>query len=1123
MPRNVTPDMTPGLFGETPKPLNGRVLSIPFGVPFLDTLADALITGHLFNRDGGTLDGPGDGPGDGRGDSAADGADFDLTKVTVLLPTRRAVRALQETFLKRAPGRALLLPELRPISDADEDASLISGLVSELGATDVATINGEPLPPAIDPLERQLLLAEMIQKWALTAPRLTRSDDDETPPLSARLSQPASDRAETLTAPSQAVRLAADLASLIDLVETERASLAALDTFVATELSAHWHLTLSILNLLLTDLPAKLAERRMLSGADRRNQLILGEAERIRRGDTPGPIVVAGVTGSVPATLELMRAVAASPMGAIVLPALDQQLDEPSFSAVRGATPDVRHSEHPQFGLSGVLDGLGTRRDHVEVLNAEVGDGSRRLRERVFSEAMRPASTTDQWPAFAAHVDRSALRDALRGLSLIAAPSSLDEAEVVALILRETLETPGKTAALVSPDRLLARRVAARLKAWNIDVDDSAGRPFRKTPPGALIDLILEVASHDFEAAHLVALLAHPLCRLRLPARDIRQRSRNLELAALRAATLGRGITGLRAAIQSAHDDVDEGRRRHRSVQLMRDKPDNWTGIFDLIDRLEAAFQPIRDQLARPGAAPLSELAAAVIATAEAVAEVAPPNGADENENAEPRNAPLWQGEDGAVASQIFARLLDPTLTAPEIRPNQFAEFYRAVVATETVRATTPMNPRLAILGPYEARLQSPDVVVLGGLNDGTWPKLGEAGPWLNRPMRTAVGIPQPEEEIGRAAHDFVTLCGAPEVYLTRAQKVDGAPTVPSRWLLRLQTVLAGLDLADALRPSKPWLAWAAKRVAVPEHAPCERPAPCPPIAARPKRLSVTDIETWIANPYAIFAKKILTLDPLDPIGLDPDAALRGSLVHDALSQFAERYPQELPADPATELVNIAREILESLTGHATVAAFWAPRFERFADWFAESEPKRRDGLTRSLSEVGGRLTIAGQKGQLVLSARADRIDLTERGIAIYDYKSGAESGLKTLAGRAKKLEAPQLPLEAAIARAGGFSGLDEQDVGRAGLDGLGYISTAGGEPPGADISLGISRDELHDFADRALDALRDLIDAYADEATPYRAIRRPAFKYDYDPYEQLARVKEWSANDREIEGGDGS
>lgn len=377
MPRNVTPDMTAGLFGETPKPLNGRVLSIPFGVPFLDTLADALITGRLFNRDAGTSDGPGD------------GADFDLTKVTVLLPTRRAVRALQETFLKRAPGRALLLPELRPISDADEDASLISGLVSELGATDVATINGEPLPPAIDPLERQLLLAEMIQKWALTAPRLTRSDDDETPPLSARLSRPASDRAETLTAPSQAVRLAADLASLIDLVETERASLAALDTFVATELSAHWHLTLSILNLLLTDLPAKLAERQMLSGADRRNQLILGEAERIRRGDTPGPIVVAGVTGSVPATLELMRAVAASPTGAIVLPALDQQLDEPSFSAVRGATPDVRHSEHPQFGLSGVLDGLGTRRDHVEVLNAEAGDGSRRLRERVFSEAMR--------------------------------------------------------------------------------------------------------------------------------------------------------------------------------------------------------------------------------------------------------------------------------------------------------------------------------------------------------------------------------------------------------------------------------------------------------------------------------------------------------------------------------------------------------------------------------------------------------------------------------------------------------------------------------------------------------------------------------------------------------------
>ncbi|MEO1266415.1 MAG: double-strand break repair protein AddB, partial [Pseudomonadota bacterium] len=355
-------------------------------------------------------------------------------------------------------------------------------------------------------------------------------------------------------------------------------------------------------------------------------------------------------------------------------------------------------------GLSGVLDGLGIDRRDVAVLAgathaAAAAAEASRTRAAVLSEAMRPARTTDQWPRFATSVDRNALAEALAPVSLLSAPTALDEAEVVALILREALETPGRTAALVSPDRLLARRVAVRLKAWGIDVDDSAGRPFRKTPPGSLIDLVLDVATNSFDAEPLAALLKHPLCRLGLEAGDIRRRARNLELCALRTSDLSIGISGIRAAVRMAEEDVACSRRRPRGVMLMKDKSDDWAAVHDLVDRLEVAFEALSDLLARPGSVPLSDMMSALMTTTESVAlpfvETRPnvetaadeDDGATETREGDQPVSPLWQGEDGAVAANIFARLLDATLAAPDAAPATFAELYRAIVASETVRA----------------------------------------------------------------------------------------------------------------------------------------------------------------------------------------------------------------------------------------------------------------------------------------------------------------------------------------------------------------------------------------------------------------------------------------------------
>ena len=194
------------------------------------------------------------------------------------------------------------------------------------------------------------------------------------------------------------------------------------------------------------------------------------------------------------------------------------------------------------------------------------------------------------------------------------------------------------------------------------------------------------------------------------------------------------------------------------------------------------------------------------------------------------------------------------------MRAADYPAFYRSLAEEVTIRLRAPTHPRIFIWEPYESRLQHPDVVVLGSLNEGTWPQAADPGPWLNRPMRQALGLPAPEERIGDAAHIFTSLLGVGQVYLTRAAKIDGVPTVPSRWLLRLQALLAGVG--HAAQADRPWLAWARERNALAGPArPVRAPEPRPALALRPRQLSATTIERWIANPYAVFAERILGLE----------------------------------------------------------------------------------------------------------------------------------------------------------------------------------------------------------------------------------------------------------------------
>jgi ATP-dependent helicase/nuclease subunit B len=901
--------------------------------------------------------------------------------------------------------------------------------------------------------------------------------------------------AGTAATTAQAAVLAKDLATLMDMVETEDVSLDRLDKLVPETFSEHWQKTLRFLEIVTQAWPGYLVESGMLSAAGRRNAVIRAEAQRLSASPPGAPVIVAGVTGSIPATVELMRAVASLPNGAIVLPALDTDLDAESWLTIGAENPKGQHPEHPQFGLKKLLDALGCARGDV----ARLGDpptAVARARTRLIAEAMRPAGTTERWEAFAAAARKDPARAAPRGLSLVEAPTAQDEAEAVALILREAAETPGKTAALVSPDRFLARRVAVRLEAWGIKVDDSAGRPLGKTPPGAVLDLVINAAATRFAPAETVALLKHPLTRLGLDPFAARRAARALEIATFRAPYLGEGLDGVEAAFERAADDRAQGVRAHPAVKRLW--TEDWQGARDLLARLRAAFAPLLALYESEAPVALRDLVAAHCNAAEAVASLPEAERAPDDDE-----SPLWRGEAGETAARFFAGLLDESLPRLDLPPADYADLYRGLASAETVRPRGPVHPRLFIWGPMEARLQQTDVVVLGSLNDGTWPKSSDPGAWLNRPMREALGLPSPEEKIGQSAHDFATLLAAPEVILTRAEKKDGVPTVPSRWLLRLKALLDGMGVASALDPSQPWLDWARQRdnvVPVPRLA---VPEPRPAVARRPRKLSVSRIETWIANPYAIFASEILRLTPLGSLGEQPGPALRGSIIHDALSEFAKAYPTALPENIEAELIRFARTALEGYAAHPRIAAFWIPRFERFAAWFALTEPARRAGAAEVRAEVAGDLVIDAPAGPFRLTARADRIDVMDDTLVISDYKTGAPpSDSMVLAG-----VKPQLPLEAAIARDStlGFDGLPKRPVAA-----LRYIRASGGEPPGD--ARDVKTPDVAALADQALDGLKRHVARFDDEATPYRPLRRARFGYDYDDYAHLARVAEWSS-----------
>ena len=1051
--------------------MRDKVFTIPTGTAFLPALVSALLNGDL-PRPGGVQPDP-----------------IDLSGITIMLPTRRAERALADMFLSASGRSAMLLPRIRAIAGPDEDKLLIgaAAVASEIGTGSVAL----ELAPAIGETERLLLLTRMVLQWS-KAKRGSGSD----PTGELGLGPIPSAGART---PAQAANMALELAGLMDLVEREGRNLNGIADIVPASFSEHWQATLEFLKIITQFWPAVLTERGFLSPWDRQNRLLIAEAQRIRQAPPAGPVIVAGVTGSIPATVELMQAVAALENGAIVLPGLDLGLDEDSWTAIAPG-----HPEHPDFGLKKLLQTLEVSRSDIRLVAGSEPSPTLSARSGFISEAMRPTETTANWHDWVLATNRNAIAGGFADVSLIEAANPQEEAEAIALIMREVAEHEDKTAALVTPDRLLARRVAIRLEAWGIRVDDSAGRPFAKTVPGAFLELVVDAISKRFAPVATMALLKHPLARFGLSAREVRFAARALELAVFRTTYIGSGLQDLFAALERAKREAVSGERRDPAAKRLWEE--DWERAGDLLRRLVEASAPLLAAFADRNQLPLKEMAQHHAALAEAASCLT------KEEIAAGAEPPLYSGEAGQTAAGFFTELLACADTSPEISAIDYPDLYRSLIATlSPVIPRVPKHPRLSIWGAMESQLLSADAIILGSLNETTWPDTTDPGPWLNRPMRAELGLPAPEEDIGREARGFVSLLGAESVYLTRAKKVDGVPSVPSRWLMRMSALLSGLELEAALQPVEPWLEWARSRDNAEEGPAATRPEPRPPVAARPRRISVSGIERWIANPYAVYASEILKLKVLPKLGGEPDAALKGKILHEAMSQFAQRYPHELAPNAKDELTTIADEILGTFSSHARIAAFWMPRFARFADWFAATEPERREGLQKTLAEVAGAMTFAAPAGEFKLVARADRLDISKRGLIITDYKTGQPPKSKKVTSG----QNPQLPLEAAIALAGGFHGLASLPV----LE-LRYIQASGGEPPGSLEEIRVL--DVAQLAEEVLNGVKHLVALFDSPETPYAATRRAGFSYDYDDYAHLARVLEWSQTMPDNDGTEG-
>lgn len=975
-----------------------------------------------------------------------------LADALVFTPNRRAARELA-LALYRTMGSTLLAPTIRALGDIEaEDAATAFGA------------DALDLPPALPAARRRGALAKLIQRW-----RAVRFD----PPLP----------------PASALSAADELASLLDQAAISGgADWDGLKHITremeGTDLAEHWRVSADFLEIIATHWPAYLAEQNAVDPLTRRLLAAEATAERWRKRPPKHPVIIAGSTGAAAATRILMKAVMTLPKGVIVFPGLDPDLEATGWKAVADAP------SHPQFTLFETLRDIGIAAGEVRDWPGSIETANARARRKLVNEALAPAQTTKGWTDRLRHLAKpdsaeSLVRAGLSGLMLIEAEDESEEALVAALLLRETLETPGLTAALVTPEASVGRRVAAILKRWNVDVAPSAGAPFSRSRAGSFLLLVMNWARDPADPAVLLALLKHPLCAVGRPADELHYLTSRVERMALRGPRLDRTLAHLRRRLGAlAHPDRE-------AAQLIAD-------LDVMLEPFVATFAE-REIDGAKAATACAELAQRLAASPAA-----------------PKGERLWSGQSGAMAVQFIEQLAQLCAEMGRVQTSVWPEFAESVARGLSSAPDTPEHPRLSIWGPLEARLQRRDRMILAGLNEGAWPKAAPADAFLNRSLRRKIALSDPDERIGLSAHDFAQMANAPEVLLLRARRVDDKPAVASRWLWRLRTLSAGglgeTEAAEAaLRPNadRDALAWARALRRADELTPIAPPAPKPPVEQRRlTKMSPSRAVDLIRDPYADFAKRILRLERLRAVGEEIDARERGTAVHKAVEIFAGDRSQPLEKLIVDRLVEsgASPELIE----------LERPLWVRAANAWLRWADARRPFIAEVELEKRSAIRFMSAAGEVELAATADRVERLKDGtLAIIDFKTGQPKSAKQVY---LGLE-PQLALEAAIGAQAGFGKFSPAPTSQLIYFQMSTSAATDGKKNGQPLAFtDADKNEVATMtvAADALAGLIRMVEKYAQPEQPYLSRPRVFSVRIFSDYDRLARRDEWVIEESE-------
>ena len=994
-----------------------------------------------------------------------------LADTTILVPDVATGFALRQAFIEQMQGRPSVMPniEVPEALDKQQLGLLLSGnpeLSRQLAE----------IPPPVSRLERQLILAGEILK----IPGMASS-------------------------PQKAIKLGDALGRFLDEAQRHGVALNNLDKLVPAEFKKEWVQTAEFLKIITDTWPKKLKELGKTDPETHRNAMLNLRAAYWRSTTHAIPVTAIGFRESSPALGNLLQTVATLPEGKVILQGLDLGLDQKSW--------DIITPVHPQYALKELLTTLGTDRSAVQEWKAQplaTGNFARAPnlkrtnegREKLLRETMLPAGAARKKaaPIVAGFKGAQPANDiidshALNGMDLITATSQQEEASVIALKMRETLEVPGRRVTFVTEDRDLARRVSARLKNWNINVHDEAGVELAETPVGVYLLTTAAMAAEKWAPVPILEALRHPLAALGEDQEEFRRKISELEDMLYHGPRPAPGAKGARKALTSAFNRAARYGRHQTSEQLQQNQKE----LEELIDRIETSGGDFFAKMASDKPVPFGDMLEAHIRFAEALAS-------DDKESGDKR---VWRGDDGVSAARFLKSLRKTAALAPAITGQEYADMLQGLMRDVKVHNKTTSHPELRIMTPEQARLLKSDIFILGGINDKVWPPAAKENPWLSPQMIEKLGLPAPECAIGRAAHNFVQMASNPNVLLTRALREGDAPTVASPFIARMMLALHGAGLENNLE-NKTRLLDIHRVMHTPSKVvPIDAPHVTPPVDKRPKQLPVTGVETLMRDPYSTYVKYILKIRQKAPLDSSPSVADKGTFTHEALDSFMKKYPDEMPENALEELLDMGQDAFKSRIDNPTVRAFWWPRFEQIAKWFVGFERERR-AMSRTLgTEVQGKLEFDIGDGVFTLTAIADRIDRDANDqLVLIDYKTGAVPEQKAV----KLGYSPQLTLEALISLSGGFEGIDAADVGK-----LQYWKLSGNRKA-ADIRN--VNGDVKTLVDEARAGIEKLVKAFNDPATPYLVTPNPEWAPRYNNNRHLSRVDEWSTVTPKKAGG---